>query len=212
MQVLDHGYGQSGSHTTHGDIFPIHGATMTPINGRGGNRAFPTEERSKASPEWNHYRVECRDGTISLAVNGKVVTQGTDCSPRKGYICLESEGGIVHYRNLKIQELPDSAIDAADVAIANRGFQSLYSGLDLRGWMTTDAGASHWQSADWVLKYDGGAKSSAAAITSERPAEQCEIILDVNPGEGFEELPPRSTITIGRDVSADLTSLDAASD
>ena len=47
-------------------------AKMTPINGRGGSRAFPTEERSKPSPQWNHYRIVCQDGAISLAVNGKV--------------------------------------------------------------------------------------------------------------------------------------------
>ena len=48
VQVLENAYGNTQSHTTHGDIFPIHGAKMTPINGRGGgSRAFPTEERSK---------------------------------------------------------------------------------------------------------------------------------------------------------------------
>ena len=76
VQVLENDYGQSQGHTTHGDIFPIHGATMTPINGRGGSRAFPTENRSKPSPEWNHYRIECNDGAISLSVNGKLVTHG----------------------------------------------------------------------------------------------------------------------------------------
>ena len=54
VQVLENAYGNSQSHTTHGDIFPIHGATMTPINGRGGSRAFPIENRSNPSPEWNH--------------------------------------------------------------------------------------------------------------------------------------------------------------
>ncbi|MDP6739553.1 MAG: DUF1080 domain-containing protein, partial [Planctomycetota bacterium] len=38
VQVLDHGYGNTNSHTTHGDIFPIHGARMIPVNGRGGSR------------------------------------------------------------------------------------------------------------------------------------------------------------------------------
>ncbi|MGB2822852.1 MAG: DUF1080 domain-containing protein, partial [Phycisphaerae bacterium] len=106
VQVLENAYGNTRSHTTHGDIFPIHGAKMTPINGRGGSRAFPTEERSKPCPQWNHYRITCVDGAISLAVNGKVVTRGKDCIPRKGYICLESEGGIVHYRDMRIKELP----------------------------------------------------------------------------------------------------------
>ena len=118
VQVLENDYGNTRSHTTHGDIFPIHGATMMPVNGRGGNRAFPTENRSKPSPEWNHYRIECRDGAISLAVNGKVVTRGKDCVPRKGYICLESEGGVVQYRNVQIQELPATEISPDHVAIA----------------------------------------------------------------------------------------------
>jgi hypothetical protein len=105
---------------------------MTPLNGRGGgSRAFPTEERGKPSPEWNHYRIECNDGTISLAVNGKVVTQGKDASPRKGYICIESEGGVVHYRNMKIRELPETPVEPEHVAIANRGYRSIYNGLDL---------------------------------------------------------------------------------
>lgn len=153
VQVLENAYGQSQGHSTHGDIFPIHGATMTPVNGRGGSRAFPTEERSKPSPEWNHYRIECRDGEISLAVNGKVVTRGRDCVPRKGYLCLESEGGIVHYRNVRIRELPDTPIDPAQVAIAARGYRSLYTGVDLSGWQE----ASGWRPNDWILSNQAGA-------------------------------------------------------
>jgi hypothetical protein len=153
VQVLENDYGNTESHTTHGDIFPIHGATMTPINGRGnGSRAFPTEFRSKPSPEWNHYRIECNDGNISLAVNGKVVTQGKDASPRKGYICLESEGGIVHYRNIKLKELPDTKIDEKHVAIADRGYRSIYTGLDLSGWKAEGEG---WESQDWILAHVG---------------------------------------------------------
>ena len=130
VQVLENAYGNTRGYTTHGDIFPIHGAKMTPVNGRGGSRAFPTEFRSKPSPEWNHYRIVCDDGEISLAVNGKVVTRGKEASPRKGYICLESEGGIVHYRNLRIKELPATPLEPGQVAIANRGYRCLYNGVD----------------------------------------------------------------------------------
>jgi hypothetical protein len=158
VQVLENDYGNSNSHTTHGDIFPIHGATMTPINGRGnGSRAFPTESRSKPSPEWNHYRIECRDGEISLAVNGKVVTRGKNCIPRKGYICLESEGGVVDYKNIKIQELPDTDIDPKHIAQANRDFRCLYNGIDLSGWKAT---GENWQPQDWVLTYTGNAEGT----------------------------------------------------
>lgn len=160
VQVLENAYGQSKGHTTHGDIFPIHGARMKPVNGRGGSRAFPTEERSKPSPEWNHYRIVCNEGAISLAVNGKVVTQGTDCTPSKGYICLESEGGVVDYRNVRIKVLPDTPVDAADVAIADRGYRCLYNGVDLSGWEAPETG---WQVKDWNL----GATGESPIATSE---------------------------------------------
>jgi len=153
VQVLDTAYGESKGHSTHGDIFPIHGASMTPENGRGGSRAFPVKNRSRPSPEWNHYRIECRDGTVTLAVNGEVVTTGRDCIPRRGYLCLESEGGLVHWRNVRIQELPDTPIDPGHIAIADRGYRSLYNGVDFNGWQTVEG----WTSRDWEIVNKAGA-------------------------------------------------------
>ena len=179
VQVLENAYGNTKSHTTHGDIFPIHGAKMTPINGRGGGRAFPTEERSNPSPEWNHYRITCQDGNISLAVNGKVVTQGTECSPRKGYICLESEGGIVHYRNVKIKELPDTPIADEHVAIANRDYRCLYNGIDFSGWHIPENATGNWKTNDWVFSYDGKAPSGETAIKTVAEFENFGFVFDI---------------------------------
>jgi hypothetical protein len=196
VQVLENAYGQSKGHTTHGDIFPIHGATMTPENGRGGSRAFPTEERSKPSPEWNHYRIECRDGEISLAVNGKVVTRGRDCIPRKGYLCLESEGGVVHWRNVSIQELPDSPIDPAHIAIADRGYRCLYTGVDFSGWNE----AKGWKSRDWELVNEAGA---APLLTRESFSGDIGFLIDVKleAGSGQPALSVR-----GKTIPLDPTS------
>jgi hypothetical protein len=95
VQILDNGFNVDGKnewYTTHGDIFPVLGATMTPTGriSSTGKRSFPSEDRSKGSPQWNHYRLEGRDGVLRLSVNGKEVTVGKDCAPRKGYLCLES--------------------------------------------------------------------------------------------------------------------------
>ncbi|MDA1051582.1 MAG: DUF1080 domain-containing protein [Planctomycetota bacterium] len=198
VQVLENAYGNTQSHTTHGDIFPIHGATMTPINGRGGGRAFPTEERSKPSPEWNHYRITCQDGEISLAVNGKVVTQGKDCSPRKGYICLESEGGIVHYRNVRIKSLPDTPVDAVHVAIANRGYRSIYTGLDLSGWTGEAEALTAWHANDWVLSCDGPKNNQEASLTTTELFGNVGFVIDAKIKQADKSLKLRV-----RDVTID---------
>lgn len=179
VQVLENAYGNNEAHTTHGDIFPIHGATMTPINGRNnGSRAFPTEHRAHSSPEWNQYRIECRDGAITLSVNGQIVTRGQDCVPRKGYICLESEGGVVHYRNVRIQELPSSEIPAEQVAIANRGYVSIYNGLNLNDWTPSPSTASQWHANDWVLAFTGDENQAGELTSTEIPTLQ-GCVVDV---------------------------------
>jgi Domain of Unknown Function (DUF1080) len=205
VQVLENAYGDTASHTTHGDIFPIHGATMKPENGRGGGRAFPTELRSKPSPEWNHYRIECRDGEISLAVNGKVVTRGKECVPRKGYICLESEGGVVEYRNVKIQELESTPISAEHVAIADRGYRSLYTGLNLDGWKASAENSKRWQVNDWVLSFNGDERESETLTTTESFSE-LSFIVDVRMKKESSSL----VIDAGTGRQLDLASSEAS--
>ena len=46
------------------------------------------------------------DGTIKLAVNGKFVNGITHSTQKKGYLCMESEGAEIHFRNMRILELP----------------------------------------------------------------------------------------------------------
>ena len=94
VQILDGR--NSDTYTSHGDVFAIHGAVMTPDrpHPKGAMRCLPSERRAKPAGEWNHYRVECNDGVLKLAVNGKVVSGGSRCSPRKGYICLEAGFGM----------------------------------------------------------------------------------------------------------------------
>jgi sialate O-acetylesterase len=149
---------EGDGYTSDGDVFPIHGATMKPHNARGGgSRAFPSELRAKPSGEWNHYRVRCVNGELELAVNGKVVTRGSECSPRKGYICLESEGTPVEFRNLRIKELPPSSppLPAQHVAELDRGFRSLYNGVDFAGWKFGAEHQGHWRANDWTIDFDG---------------------------------------------------------
>ncbi len=203
VQILENAYGNTRSYTTHGDIFPIHGATMTPINGRGGSRAFPVENRSRPSPQWNHYRITCNDGQIRLAVNGKTVTRGIDSNPRKGYICLESEGGIVHYRKLNIQELPTTPIKPDQIAIADRGYHSLYTGIDFSGWKIPHSKNKLWESRDWIIHFAGEETESRSILETEKSFGDFGFIFDVRitkqtkPCEIFLRGSNQAVITLG---------------
>jgi hypothetical protein len=117
VQVLDHGFAEqyekrtgkkSDWFTTHGDVFPVGGSKMTPFPpvAPTGSRSFPSKDLSKGVGEWNHYYVRCINGEVRLWVNGEEVSGGTNCEPRTGYLCLESEGAPVEFKNLRIRELP----------------------------------------------------------------------------------------------------------
>ncbi len=176
VQVLDGR--ETPNYTSHGDVFPIHGAVMTPDRPHPGGwaRCLPSEKRAKPSPEWNHYRVTCIDGTLKLEVNGEEVSGGYDINPRKGYLCLESEGSEVHFRNLRIQELPPSEgpLHSGNVAERAVGFRSLYNGVDLDGWVVGEGEEGHWKAADWKLSYDG----QGGHLWSEEEFGDFELIAD----------------------------------
>jgi hypothetical protein len=155
VQILDGR--ESANYTSHGDVFSIWGARMQPDRPHPGGweRCLPSEKRCRPSPEWNHYQITCNDGTIKLAVNGKEVSGATQCRPRKGYLCLESEGSECHFRNLRIRELPSTHATKEETADEARGFVPLYTGIDLAGWRQVSGQAGHWQPKDWILHYDG---------------------------------------------------------
>ena len=176
VQVLENEYGKSDWFSTHGDIFPVHGSTMVPDNGRGRMRSFPTEERSNPAGQWNKYVIVCVNGSIKLSVNGKFVTGGTKCNYKKGYICLESEGSECHFKNLKIYELPASGADKSNTAPLAESFTLFYSGLDLRNFKTTQDTAKTWQSRDWRLVCNSQGKNEH--LNSEEAYGAYEIQLD----------------------------------
>ncbi|QEL17886.1 3-keto-disaccharide hydrolase [Limnoglobus roseus] len=59
----------------------------------------------KAFGEWNEYEITCRDGSITLAINGTKVIEGRNGSLKKGKIALQSEGTEVHFKDIAIKEM-----------------------------------------------------------------------------------------------------------
>jgi hypothetical protein len=117
VQVLDHGYAEQFEKrtgkkpdwfTTNGDVFPVGSSDMTPFPpvSPKGKRSFPSKNLSRGVNQWNHYYIRCINGEMRLWVNGEEVSGGTGCKPSMGYLCLESEGSPVDFRELRIRELP----------------------------------------------------------------------------------------------------------
>jgi hypothetical protein len=94
--------------TCHGDVFPVGTSKMKPFPpvAPDGMRSFPRKNLVKGVDQWNHYYVRAINGEVRLWVNGEEVSGGTECEPHAGFLCLESEGAPVDYRNLRIRELP----------------------------------------------------------------------------------------------------------
>lgn len=98
-----------------GELFGAGGMTATPENPRG-KRSKSVEHRCKGKGEWNKYVVVAVDGNVKLSINGKFVNGIRDASYKKGYLCLESEGKEIHFRNIKIMELPPGQANASNTA------------------------------------------------------------------------------------------------
>lgn len=108
IQILELDWAVQNNRTdayVHGEIFGTMGVTTVPDNPRG-ERSKSWEKRCKGRGQWNKYTIVCVDGTIKLAVNDKFVNGISKASVKKGYICLESEGAEIHFRNIRILELP----------------------------------------------------------------------------------------------------------
>jgi hypothetical protein len=99
----------------HGELFGAGGMTATPDNPRG-SRSKSLENRCKGVGQWNRYVFVAVDGMVKLSVNGKFVNGIRDASYKKGYICLESEGKEIHFRKIRIMELPKGLADANNTA------------------------------------------------------------------------------------------------
>jgi hypothetical protein len=180
VQILDGS--ESKNHTSDGDVFSIWGATLTPDRPHpsGWSRCLPSEKRCKTAGQWNHYRVECNDGVLKLAVNGKVVSGGSRCRPRKGYICLEAEGSECHFRNLLIKELPSTNPRSEEVCDEAKNFVTLFTGIDLSGWRADAGHEGHWQPRPGpnTLVYDGKSEAKDKNLWTRKEFADFEMICD----------------------------------
>jgi len=91
-----------------GDFVMLSGSDLdeyvVPANGR--RPAFPVikkrqDSNEKSAGEWNQAKIEVKDGKITVYINGVLQNQGTN-KVKEGHIGLQSEGGPVQFRNVKV--------------------------------------------------------------------------------------------------------------
>ena len=98
-----------------GELFGANGLEIIPENPRG-KRSMAFEFRCKGAGEWNTYDVVAVDGVVKLSINGKFVNGVSQSTVRKGYLCLESEGSEIHFRNIRLLELPSGRVTPEQTA------------------------------------------------------------------------------------------------
>src|SRR5207248_1613447 len=117
------------------------------------------------------------------------------------------EGGLIHFRNIRIKELPGTPdLDPKFIARADEGFKSLYTGLDLSGWTTSEQGKLAWQPKDWTLHFELPKKpqpdpANAFTLQTQRKLRDFELIVDYRQWGGE---PPRIIV---RNVPIQIPSL-----
>jgi len=93
-----------------GDFVMLSGSDLNeyvaPADGR---PAFPVIKKREASNEkpigeWNKATIEVKNGKISIYINGVFQNKGTN-KVKEGHIGLQSEGGPIEFRNLKLKNL-----------------------------------------------------------------------------------------------------------
>ncbi|HBQ81703.1 MAG TPA: DUF1080 domain-containing protein [Bacteroidales bacterium] len=63
----------------------------------------------KPAGEWNYMDIICNGNTIEVTVNGEFQNKGTGLSLTGGYICLQSEGRLIEFRNITLTKLKKTA-------------------------------------------------------------------------------------------------------
>lgn len=65
-----------------------------------------THDAEKPAGEWNRVVVNARDGTYSVWINGRQVNTATGIPVVQGPVGLQSEGGEIHFRRVRITDIP----------------------------------------------------------------------------------------------------------
>jgi hypothetical protein len=89
-----------------GDFVCMNGADMNERTDKTSKSVKKINASSeKPVGEWNAMEVICKTNTIEVYVNGTLQNKATGVTVSKGYICLQSEGKDIEFRNILLTKL-----------------------------------------------------------------------------------------------------------
>jgi hypothetical protein len=62
-------------------------------------------KHAKGPGEWNTYEITCKGKTVSVWLNGHVVTTWNECEVPKGLVGMQAEFFYIEFRNLKFKDM-----------------------------------------------------------------------------------------------------------
>ena len=140
-----------------GDFYLFNGTTIGELAPGQKKPHIPKKKDSseKKLGEWNSYDITCDGDSIELRVNGVLQNSATKASQAAGWICLQSEGKPIEFRNWYVEPAK-----AAPAPAAGKGKKVvLFNGKDLAGWKQVSGGkgdaSGTWQVADGVIQCSG---------------------------------------------------------
>lgn len=107
---------------------------------------FPTEVADRPIGEWNRMYIQMVGQYVTVKLNGMTVVENVVMENfferslpvfKAGTIHLQTHGSETRFRNVFIREIPDPEADQllADARGGEDGFESLFNGEDLTGWI-----------------------------------------------------------------------------
>ncbi|MDR2462740.1 MAG: DUF1080 domain-containing protein [Verrucomicrobiales bacterium] len=87
-----------------GDFIKMGGSGIEPAPGRE-NLARAGESNENPVGEWNNADLICEGNTISVFINGEFKNRGVSAQNNNGHIALQSEGGPLEFRNIRLTPL-----------------------------------------------------------------------------------------------------------
>ena len=86
-----------------GDFWMI-GEKVTVAGSEAQGRRWVKKAASAEKPpgEWNRMRIRCEGAKVTVWVNGTLMNEGTGLSATRGAICLQCEGGEIHFRKIEL--------------------------------------------------------------------------------------------------------------